>query len=100
MKKRDIKLYNNAIISLFTIISNIQDIELAIIVVICIFLAFIYLSMETLKGYKSKAAIQREKIDNELREWDRFKKIQTMYEEKALLQNNSECRNVDVKNLI
>ena len=99
-KRRSIKLYSNPLTNILLMLSSYCDRELTIIMLVCLFLAFIAAAQQNLSGYKTKAQREREKIDNELKEWEHKKKVNNMYEEKKLADTPPRCQNVNVKNLI
>ena len=99
-KRISIKLYSNALTSLLLMLSTYCDRDLTIIMLVCLFLAFIAAAQQNILGYKTKAQRQREKIDNELKEWEHHKKVVNMYEEKKLANTSLRCQNVNVRNLI
>ena len=99
-KKRVIKLYTNPITSLLLMLSRYCDPELTIIMLACLILAIIAAGQQVWISGKSKAQREREKMDNELKEWERKKKIDKMYEEIREANTPTECKNVNVKNLI
>lgn len=99
-KKRVIKLYSNSLTSLLLMISSYCDPELAFILIVCLILACIAAVQPIWINHKSKAQREREKMDNELKEWERKKKIDKMYEEMREANTPTECKNVNVKNLI
>ena len=99
-KRRSIKLYSNALTSLLLMLSSYCDRDLTIIMLVCLLLAFIAAAQQTMSGYKTKAQRERERIDNELKEWEHKKKVANMYEEKKLANTSLRCQNVNVRNLI
>ena len=99
-KKRVIKLYTNPITSLLLMLSHYCDPELTIIMLACLILAIIAAGQQVWISGKSKAQREREKMDNLLKEWERTKKIDKMYEEMREANTPKECKNVSVKNLI
>lgn len=99
-KKKSIKLYSNPLTSMLLMLSSYCDRELTIIMLICLFLALIASSQQILSSHKPKAEREREKMDNKLKEWERKKKIDKMYEEIREANTPTECKNVNVKNLI
>lgn len=99
-KKRVIKLYSNPLTGLILMISSYCDPELAFILIVCLILAGIAAGQKVWLGHRSKAQREREKMDNELKEWERKKKIDKMYEEMREANTPTECKNVNVKNLI
>lgn len=100
LKKRVIKLYSNPLTSLILMISSYCDPELSFILIVCLILAGIASGQKVWQGRTTKAQREREKIDNELKEWERKKKIDKMYEEKMEANAPTACQNVNVKNLI
>lgn len=99
-KKRVIKLYSNPLTGLILMISSYCDPELAFILIVCLILAGIVAGQKVWLGHRSKAQRAREKMDNELKEWERKKKIDKMYEEMREANTPTECKNINVKNLI
>lgn len=99
-KKKVIKLYSNPLTSLLLMISSYCDPELTIIMILCLILAVIAAGQQVWISRKSKAEREREKMDNKLKEWERKKKIDKMYEEIREANTPTECKNVNVKNLI
>lgn len=99
-KKRVIKLYSNPLTSLLLMISSYCDPELTFILIVCLILACIAAGQKVWLGNRSKAQREREKMDNELKEWERKKKIDKMYEEMREANTPTKCKNVNVKNLI
>lgn len=99
-KRKSIKLYTNPISSLLLMLSSYCDPELTIIMIACLILGTIAAVQPVWINHKSKAEREREKMDYQLKEWERKKKIDKMYEEMKEANTPTGCKNVNVKNLI
>lgn len=93
-KSTQIKLYS--ISSLFSYIAYCRDPQLQIILIVCLLLAIVAGAQSAWVPMKSKAEKKREEVDNQLKEYERQKKIDRMYEDTM----PKSCKNVNVKKLI
>lgn len=99
-KRRVVKLYSSSLTDLLLILSSYRDPELTFILLVCLILAIIAAGQQAWMGHTSKAQREYEKMDNQLKEWERKKKIEKMCGEMEEEQKGVACKNVDTTNLI